>query len=252
VLTRILQVLPILSLAAVASAQSPFSGDWKLDPQRSRLPDEMKIQSKGDNTYVFDFGGGSETIVADGSDQAGLDNTQLSVKATRPDTWIVRRKKAGRLWIEATWKLSNHDSMLTDAYRQFQPDGSTLDMDYVYRRIGNGAGIAADWQSIKETMNSPFVLHVKPLQGGGFSFASPLGTTDAALENENHEVPSAGQGTLKTVRRVGDRMLVVTIKQDGKQVATEDVVLSADLKTLTMTVHVVGHDRPNVLTFERI
>jgi len=243
--------LPILTLATVASAQSPFSGDWKLDPQRSRLPDEMKVQSKGDNTYVFDFGGAPETIVADGSDQTGFDNTLLSVKATGPDTWIVRRKKAGRLWIEATWKLSNDDSTLTDAYRQFDPDGSTLSMDYVYRRAGDGAGIAADWQSVKETVNSPFVLHVKPFQGGGFSFASPLGTTDAALENENHEVPSAGQGALKTVRRVDNRRLVVTIKQGGKQVATEEAVLSADLKTLTMTVHVVGHDRPNVLTFER-
>jgi hypothetical protein len=44
---------------------------------------------------------------------------------------------------------------------------------------------------------------------------------------------------------------MVTIKQDGKEAVTEDIVLSPDLTTLTMTVHVVGRDRPNVLVFER-
>src|SRR5690348_16831126 len=54
---------------SAASAQNPFMGAWKLDPLKTRMPDEMKVQSTGANTYTFDFGGGPETIVADGSDQ---------------------------------------------------------------------------------------------------------------------------------------------------------------------------------------
>ena len=54
-----------------------------------------------------------------------------------------------------------------------------------------------------------------------------------------------------SVRRVDERNLVITLNHDGKATATEDVGLSADLKRLTMTVHVSGRDRPLVLVFER-
>ena len=55
----------------------------------------MKVQSLGGRQYTFDFGGGPETIVADGTDQSGLEGTLLSAKQEAPDTWIVLRKKDG-------------------------------------------------------------------------------------------------------------------------------------------------------------
>ena len=100
----------------------------------------MKVESKGGNKYAFDFGGGVETIVADGTFQQGLYGSSLSAKAEAADTWIVARQKDGKLMLRATWKLSADGSTLTDYYREFQPDGSTVSvsMDYVYRRTGTG------------------------------------------------------------------------------------------------------------------
>jgi hypothetical protein len=94
VFKRILETLPAVCLAMsmALAAESPFIGEWKLDPSKSRMPDEMKVQSKGANKYAFDFGGGAETIVVDGSDQPGHGGTLLSVMAETPDTWIVERK----------------------------------------------------------------------------------------------------------------------------------------------------------------
>jgi hypothetical protein len=63
--------------------------------------------------------------VVDGSDQPGYGGTLLSVKAEAPDTWIVERKKGGRLLVNPTWKLSKDGSTLTDYYREFESDGST-------------------------------------------------------------------------------------------------------------------------------
>jgi hypothetical protein len=60
----------------------------------------------------------------------------LSVKADAPDTWIVERKKDGRLLLRATWKLAQDGSTLTDYYREFESDGSTFSLDYVYQRHG--------------------------------------------------------------------------------------------------------------------
>lgn len=259
-LKRILVTLSAVCLATGMvgwTPQSPFIGKWTLVPSKSRIPDEMKVQSKGGNAYAFDFGAGAvETIVVDGSDQPGLGGTLLSVKAEAPDTWIVKRKKDGRLQISATWKLSNDGGTLTDYFRQFDSDGSTTSIDYVYQRTGGGSGFAADWQSIKETMNSPFLLEVKEFEGDGLSFVDPLARRTKNLKFDGKDyppnvAPNAGRGVLSSIRRVDERTLVITNRYEGKVASTEEFALSPDLTTLTMTVHIVGRDKPDVFVFER-
>jgi hypothetical protein len=83
----------------------------------------------GANKYAFNFGGGPETIVVDGTDQPGGFGTTLSVAAEGPDAWKVIRKKDGRMLISATWNLSQDGSTLTDHYTGFNPDGSTSKLD---------------------------------------------------------------------------------------------------------------------------
>jgi hypothetical protein len=257
VFKRILETLPAVRLATgmARAAESPFIGELKLDPSKSRMLDEMKVQSKGGNKYAFDFGGGAETIMVDGSDQPGYGGTLLSVKAEAADAWIVERKKDGRLLLKTTWKLSNDGSTLTDYYREFESDGSTLSMDYVYQRTGGGSGFAADWQSIKETMNSHFLMQVKEFQGDGLSFITPSEqeTKNVKFDGKEYpnEGPNAGRGASSSIRRVDERTLMITDKADGKVTETEEIELSADLKTLTITVHIAGRDKPNVMVFER-
>lgn len=238
-----------------SAAESPFIGEWQLDPLRTRMPDEMKVQNKGGNKYAFDFGGGAETITVDGSDQPGTGGTSLSVKAEAPDTWIVQRKKDGRLLLKATWKLSDDGSTLTDYYREFESDGSTFSMDYVYQRTGGGSGFAADWQSIKETMNTPFSIQVKEFQNDGLSFITPSEQKTKNVKFDGNDYPNEGpnvrRGASSSMRRVNERTLVITDKANGKVTATEEIGLSADLRSLTITVHIPGRDKPNVMTFER-
>ena len=133
-----LLVVAGMAVGTTWAAENPFIGEWKLNPSMTRMPDEMKVESKGDNRYSFDFGVGAETIVVDGTAQPGYGGTMLSVRADGPDTWVVQRRKDGRLVIQATWRLSKDGRTLTDLFRQFMPDGSTLSMDYVSQRSGEG------------------------------------------------------------------------------------------------------------------
>ncbi len=251
------KILPALCLATGVAwaAESPFIGEWKLDPSKSRIPDEMKIESEGGNKYAFDFGLGAERIVVDGTDQPGYGGTLLSVSAEASDTWIVERKKDGRLVIKATWKLSKDGSTLTDNFREFESDGSTLSMDYVYQRTAGGSGFAADWQSIKETMNSPYLIQVKEFQGDGLSFITPSQnrTRNVRFDGKDYpnEGPGARRGVSSSIQRVDKRTLVITDKTDGQVTDTETIGLSADLKALTITVRVPGRDKPIVMVFER-
>ena len=257
-LNRVLAGLLAFGMAAGAAraGQSPFIGDWKLDASRSRTPDEMKVESKGGDTYVFDFGGGPETIVADGTDQKGLQGSLLSVERQAADTWIVKRKLDGRLMLRATWKLSADGRTLTDYYREFETDGSTTSLDYVYERTGaGGSGFAADWQSVKETNNATVLMQVKAFEGDGLSFISPSEhrTRNVKFDGKDYviEGPNSSGKATASVRRVDDRNLALTEKMSGKVIDTQEIVLSADGKTLTITMRFVGRDKPNVLVFVR-
>jgi hypothetical protein len=258
VFKRIFAILPAVCLATGMgmALESRFIGDWRLDPSKTRMPDEMKVQSQGGNKYAFDFGGAVETIVADGSEQPGCCGTLLSVKQEAADTWVVERKKDGRLLLRATWKLSKDQRTLTDRYREFEDDGSTHSMDYVYQRTGsNGSGFAADWQSIKETLNSPYLMQVKKFEGDGLSFITPSEhqTKNVKFDGKDYpnEGPSAGRGATSSMRRVDERTLVMTNRADGKVIETEEIGLSSDHKTLTITRHITGHDKAIVMVFDR-
>jgi hypothetical protein len=259
---RMLKVLPAAGLAAclttgtASAAQSPFIGEWKLDPSKTRMPDEMKIAGKGGAKYAFDFGGGTETIVIDGTDQpGGYGGTLLSVKPEAPDTWIVERKKGGRLLIRATWKLSKDGQTLTDYFREFGSDGTALSMDYIYQRTGGGSGIAGDWRSIKETMNSPFPLQVKAFQGDGLSFTTVVEKKTQNVKFDGKDYPSEGPGAgpdaSASAQRIDERTLMIADKTGGKAMDAEEIVLSADLKTLTITKRAPGGGEPTVMVFER-
>ena len=228
VLKRILHILPAVCLATsmASQAQSPFIGQWKFDSSKSRTPDEMKVQSKGGNKYTFDFGGGVETILADGTDQPGLQGTLLSAKQEAPDMWIVQRKKDGKLMLRATWKLSADGNTLTDYYREFEPDGSTLSLDYVYQRTGGGSGFAADWQSIQETRNTPLSMEVKAYEGDGLSFNTPAQHRPENVKFDGKDYPEegsdAGKGPAISARQVDEHSLVITHKYNGKVTGTEE------------------------------
>src|SRR6185437_12581596 len=112
-----LLVLAVCTIAGTLwAAQDPFVGKWKLNPLKSKQTDVMKVESLGGNKYAFDFGGGPENIVADGTDQPGNFGTALSVTIEGPDTWKVVRKNDGRMMLSAIWKLSTDGNSLSDNY----------------------------------------------------------------------------------------------------------------------------------------
>jgi hypothetical protein len=177
------------------------------------------------------------------------------VKADGPDTWIVERKKDGRLLLRGTWKLSKDGNTLTDLYREFESDGSTVSMDYVYQRSAGGSGFAADWQSIKETMNSPYVLQVKSYQGDGLSliFTTQQNTKNLKLDGKDYptEGPNANPGSSVSSRRVDEHTLEMTHKASGKVDNTWQIRIAPDGKTLTITMDAAGRSKPDVLVFDR-
>ena len=254
-LKRAFQLLVVVCLVTVTlwAAADPFVGDWKFNPSKSKLTDVMKVEGVGGNKYNFDFGGGPERIVIDGTDQPGNRGSMLSVTSEAPDTWKVVRKKDGRMLLTATWKLSQDGNTLTDNYTEFAPNGSPSTVNYLYKRTASGTGFAGTWES-KITMTSSFVLQVRPYEGDGLSFIrSPQGPQNLKFDGKDHPVEGqgAGPGVTSSARRVDERTLEITDKVNGTIIRTEQREISSDLKTLTRTVHPVSQHEPNIFVYER-
>jgi len=104
-------------------------------------------------------------------------------------------------------------------------------------------------------MNSPYLIEVRAFDGDGLSFIAPSEhqTENVKFDGKDYpnEGPNAVPGITFSMQRVDERNLVMTDKATGKVIETDEIGLSADRKTLTITKHIPGHDKRIVMVFER-
>jgi hypothetical protein len=268
---RSLLSLPVVCLAigTLWAANDPFVGKWKVNPSKSKLIDEVKVEVVGENKYAFTFSPDAvDTIVADGTDQPAVNGTTLSITVKGPNNWEVIRKMKGRTLLKADWRLSEDGKTLNDAFTQYLPsgmtlfsqplpDGSTLVLPYVYERTAGNSGFTGTWDSESAKVKAGIELQIQPYDGDGLSLkrSDEEMVTRIKLDGKVYPDldPSGGdKGTAYSGRRVNERSLEITYKFKDKITGTRQIELSTDRKTLTMTERLVGQSRPkSILVFDR-
>jgi hypothetical protein len=251
------------------AADNPFVGKWKVNPSKSMLNDEMKVEVAGANRYVFTFGPGQvDTVTADGSDQPALSGTTLSITVKGPSSWEVIRKMKGRTLLRAYWTLSEDGKTLNDAFTQYLPDGmtlfsqplpngSTLFLPYVYERTAGNSGFLGTWDSESAKVRAGIELEIQPYEGDGLSFKRSDEEMAKMIKLDGNDYPDLDpnggeKGTAYSGHRVNERSLEITEKFKGKITGTRQIELSGDLNTLTVTVRLVGQSKPqSVLVYNR-
>lgn len=270
-LNRVFQLLlaACLVTSSRGAADDPFLGKWKVDPSKSKLYDELKVEAAGANRYTLTFGPGQvDTIVADGSDQPALSGTTFSITVKGPSNWEVVRKLKGRTLLTAHWTLSEDGKTLNDAFTQYLPsgtklfgdplpDGSTLVLPYVYERTAGNSGFLGTWDSDSAKVKAGMELQIQPSEGNGMSFkrSDEDAVKKIQLDGNDHpdlDANGKDKGTASSARRVNERSLEITYKSKGKITGTSQIELSPDLKTLTMTERLEGQSKPkSILVFDR-
>ena len=255
-LKRLFLLLLVVAIATTSlhATNGSFVGKWKLNPEKSTMHDQMKVNSAGTNRYAFDFGGGPEFIVANGTDQPGLGGTTLAVTAEAPRVWRVVRKQDGRMQISAIWTLSPDGNSLRDDFTGYPRNGSSFTIHYIYTPIGAASGFAATWDSTSEK-SGPVEIQVQPYQDNGLSFINQTlhSTKDMKFDGKDYPVKDANApaGAMSSARRVSASTIEFTEKRNGKVADIQRIQLSPDGKTLTMTIQPATGGKPNVLVFER-
>ena len=261
-LRRTIQLLGFACLVAATcrAADQPLIGKWKLNPSKSKLADQMTIAPAGANRYTLTFAGigETETLVADGTDQPGVQDSTISITIEAPGNWKIMRKRGGSTVLTAIWKLSDDGKALTDTFISNLPDGSTSHVDLVYKRAQGSAsnsGIPGTWETTEEKAD-PFEIEIRPYEGDGLSFLSSFGGPANNVKFDGKDYPLAGASpapsSTTSGRRLGDHSIELTKKLKGKIVETRELTVSPDLKTLTMTRHLSDQRVPNILIFDRV
>src|SRR5262249_52390897 len=178
------------------AAGEPFIGKWKLNLSKSKLADQMTIAPAGTNRYTLTFAGvgETETLVADGTDQPGIQGSAISITVQAPDNWKIVRKSGGRIVLTAMWKLSNNGKALTDTFTGNQPDGSTSRIDLVYKRAEGSAsnsGIPGTWETTEEKPESAYEIEIRSYEDDGLSFISSCGQPPKNVKLDGKAYPSA-------------------------------------------------------------
>jgi hypothetical protein len=242
---------------SVWAANDPFVGKWKVNPSKSKLNDEMKVEAAGANRYAITFAPGFvDTIVADGSDQPSLSGTTLSITVKGTNNWVVVRKQEGRTLLTGDWTLSEDGKTLNDAFTEYAPDGSKSSIPYVYERTAGSSGFVGTWDSESEKVKAGIELQIEPYEGDGLSLNGRDAGMNKKLKFDGNDYPDPAQrgdaSAASSGRRVNERSLEITGKFKGKVMGTRQIDLSSDLKTLTMTTRVEGQNRPkSIFVFDR-
>ena len=245
----------LLAANSLMAATDPFIGDWKLDPDKSKMSDVMRVEHLDADKWTFNFGSFPETIAVDGTDQPGIFGTTLAVSPQAPDKWKVVRKKDDHLLLIGIWSLSADGSTLSDDFTSFRSDGTTGNVKYIYKRSGSGSGFAATWIGAPTAMTSPLVLQIRPFENG-LSLADSKGQDICSLRFDGKDYPHSGavavSGYVSSGRRTADNAIELTDKVGSSQLRTRQLELSPDLNTLTIIIrNGRSTDPPNIQVFER-
>jgi hypothetical protein len=216
----------------------------------------MKVEAAGRNKYTFIFSGDNkESILADGTDQAGIFGTTFAVTVLSPNQWKLVRKTDGHMTISAIWNLSSDGNTLTDNFTGYRADGSTSNLVYKYKRTAGTSGFAGTWESTAEQVNSVYEMQLETFADDGLSFINPAQkmTKNIKFDGKDYaaEGPNLPAGYATSGRRLSDHAVELTDKIDGKVLDTQQAEVSSDGKTLTITTHIPGQAKPNIQVFER-
>jgi len=230
-----------LVTSACAAVNDAFVGDWNFNASAS-TPDKMTVERIGADKYTFNFGGGPETVVVDGTDQPSrlYGGGSLCV-AVDGDTWkVIRKSSNGRVLLSATWSVSADGRTLTDRYTGFNDDGSRYTQIYTYKRTGEGSRFAGTWISTsQEALGFVLGLQIRPFEEGGLSIIDASSQIMGNMNFPSFLVRGLDERTLELLRKKGEVEPSVVLH----------LQLSRDLRRLTITPHSAAE--PHILAFDR-
>ena len=258
-LKRMCCSLALVGLLAgvLCAADDPFCGKWKLNLEKTKFSGEqMKIQDLGGNKYTITFGNVSDTITADGTDQPDRFGNTTSIAPEGSNAWKMVIKKDGRVISSMTHTLSADGKTQTIQGTSNKPDGTTSDFNVHLKRLGSGSGWGGTWESTDVKFTSPDEWEIVAYGSDGLTFntAAYKDTLSLKFDGKDYEEkgPNVAPGSTSSGKRADAHTLDVTDKVKGEVMDHTKFEVSADGKTLTLTVHESGQPNAQTIVYDKM
>lgn len=239
-------LLILSTMLTQAMAQSPFDGTWRLDPSgppASTVHYDYLLQ---DGVYHCTTCDPPIEVRADGQDHKITGDPcydTISVRIMDDRTTEETQKRNGkvvgtlRLTVSADGKTANDEWT-----ESCNAKGDVVAGQDIMSRIADGPrgahAISGSWKISKRVSRSENALVITlKLQGNVFSFSDPTDQSYAAkLDGTETSFKGDLSGTMVSVKRIGENTMEETDKRGGKVVEVTRFVVSADGKTVTISL----------------
>jgi hypothetical protein len=245
-----------LAGAAIATAQNPFVGAWKLNQAKSHLAgDTMSFDPAEGQAIQLTAEGTHYSFRIDGKTYRTADGDLAAWKQPDSNTWITNYSRPdGRRLNTDAWKLSPDGKTLTVVTSGTKPDGENYTNTAVYERTAGESGLYGSWKSVKIKLGSPSEMIIGDYGLGGLSIKIPAEKASllAAFDSKDvvPEGPDVPPGLTLAFARIGPSAFRRIEKIDGTVVYSARYVVSADGKTMTETGNAPG-DPPQTAVWEK-
>lgn len=245
ILFALLLVLPSLALG-----QSPFDGTWKVDLNKADFSKKPDVYEVNNGMYRCDSCVPKIEIKADGQDQKVSGHPYydlMAVKIVDDHTIEETDKRGDKVVGTSKYSVSSDGKKLTiDWVDSGQPAGEPIKGVATFTRVGKAPGgnaVSGSWRVKNAEGSDNGLTFTFKSEGDGLSMSTPTGQSYTA-KIDGTEAPYQGDPGTTTVslNRIGDS-IEETDKRDGKAVYVTKMTVSADGKTMNVTVDDKLHDR---------
>lgn len=229
-------------IGTYASAQSPFDGNWKLNPANSNLSgDTMTIEDAGGGTFKYTDSEQSYTFKADGSSVTTPMGAERSFQRNADGSYTSAVKMHGALVRTNTWKVSGDGNTLTIESKGTKPNGDAFDDLTTYSRTAPGIDIVGGWKSTKVKLSSANTMTIKT-DGDDvtLTLSSIKATCHARWDGKDYPAtgPTVPDGITLALFRTGPTSFKLTEKSKNKTL----VILHYRVAKDGSVLHVRGTD----------
>jgi len=222
----VVSLMVSLLIPAMAMAQSPFDGTWKVDLKATKYPEKPDVYLLQDGMYHCKTCVPPVNVKADGQDHkvSGDPYTDTaSIKVV--DDWTIEgiNKKNGKIVATGkTWVSADGNTMMTEwtvsRYTNADPVTGKDELKRVAKGPVGSHAISGSWRTTKmDNMSDNGLMFTYKVSGDSLSMSTPTGQSYTA-KLDGADVPFKGDPgvTSVSVKRVDKNTIVETYKRDGK------------------------------------
>jgi hypothetical protein len=249
-------VFTIAAATAIAAADPPYAGKWKMNPARSNFGELTVVYEQVPSGEMQETTSGqSYKFKVDGKDYPDHFGNTFAWKSLSSTSWERTLKLKGKVLTTDTLTLSPDGKSLTTDSKGTKPNGETIHDTFVFERVSGGPGLAGKWKASNMKSSSPSLLELTPSGSDGLTFkVVDMGLTcDSKLDGKDYPCsgPTLSEGWTVALVGSGLRSLNMTIKQNGKDFYKVVYTVSPDGKTLTESGTATGTDEKIKVVYDR-